>query len=136
MYKVLLKDPLIDVSLIAPKITILGEVQRQGSYPLNRENVSLIEIIGLAGGLTEKANPKNLKIIRGDKADPETIYVNLENIQVLTNPKIRLQNNDIIYVDSDQRIAKYEKSQSGFGIFQSVVLVISTGLLIFTSFFK
>jgi polysaccharide export outer membrane protein len=137
MYKMsYLKDPVIDVSVIAPKVTILGEVQSQGTYILQRENVSLVEIIGNAGGLTQRADPKTLKIIRGEKSNPEIIYVNLGKIESLASPKMVLQNNDVIYVEADKKYNKYEKSQSGFGIFQSVFVIISTGLLVFTTFFK
>lgn len=129
-------NTIIDVSVIAPKVTILGEVGIQGTYVLSNENTSLVELLGMAGGLNVEADPKNLKIIRGDKSNPEIIYVNLQRLQSLGNSKVILQNKDVIYVDSDKKISKYEKSQSGFGIFQSVFVLISTGLLIFTTFFK
>jgi polysaccharide export outer membrane protein len=129
-------NSIIDVSVMAPKVTVLGEVGQQGLYVLNNEHTSLVEILGLAGGMTSKADSKNLKIIRGDKSNPEIIYVNLENLQSLANSKLFLQNKDVIYVSTDKRFGKYEKSQSGFGIFQSVFVLISTSLLIFTTFFK
>ncbi len=131
-----LVDPVIDVSVLNPRVTVLGEVSNPGVYFLDRENVSLVEILGQAGGFSPKSEPSSLKIIRGDKADPEVIYVNLRNLSSLAQPKITLQNHDVIYVEPDKRLAAYEKSQTFFSIFQSVLVVLSTGLLVYTTFFK
>jgi polysaccharide export outer membrane protein len=64
--KNLLKDPIIDLKIMNLKVTILGEVRAQGNYPLVKDKTNLIEMLGEAGGLTERSNEKNIKIIRGD----------------------------------------------------------------------
>lgn len=56
--KTLLKDPIIELKIVNLKITLLGEIHAQGNYPLVKDKTTLIEIIGEAGGLTDKADPK------------------------------------------------------------------------------
>jgi polysaccharide export outer membrane protein len=126
----------IDVSVLDPRVTILGEVANQGTYYLDRENVSAVEILGMAGGLTQHGDPRSMKIVRGDKANPEVIYVNLQSMQSLAAQSITVQNKDIIYIGSDKRFRDYEKKQSSFSVFQSLLLLVSTGLVIYTSVFK
>ncbi len=63
--KNVLKDPIIDLKIINLKVTLLGEVKAQGNFPLVKDRTNLIEMIGEAGGLTERANEKNIKIITG-----------------------------------------------------------------------
>jgi polysaccharide export outer membrane protein len=45
------------------QVFITGEVKNEGSYPL-KENLTVIELISLAGGFTEIAAPNRVKIIR------------------------------------------------------------------------
>lgn len=40
----------------AQKISVIGEVQKPGAYPLLRDNYTLAELMGEAGGRTEKAS--------------------------------------------------------------------------------
>ncbi|HVV54746.1 MAG TPA: polysaccharide biosynthesis/export family protein, partial [Mucilaginibacter sp.] len=64
--KNLLKDPIIDLKIVNLKVTVLGEVKAQGNYPLVKDKTNLVEMIGEAGGLTDRADEKTIKIIRGD----------------------------------------------------------------------
>ncbi|HEY0896663.1 MAG TPA: SLBB domain-containing protein, partial [Sphingobacteriaceae bacterium] len=132
LYKqTLLKDPIIDISVINLKVTVLGEFTRQGNFLLEKENTSLIDIIGEAGGITSRANPKSLKIIRGDRLNPEIIYVNLKDINSLSNPKLILRNNDIIYMEPQGIYGTGERVQNFSTILQPVLLILNTALIIY-----
>lgn len=132
LYKqTLLKDPLIDVSVVNLKVTVLGEFTRQGNFLLEKENTTLIDIIGEAGGITARANPKTLKIIRGERQSPEIIYVNLKDINSLANPKLTLQNDDIIYMEPQGIYGTGERVQSFSTIMQPVLLILNTALIIY-----
>ncbi len=130
--KNLLKDPIIDLKIINLKVTILGEVRTQGNYLLLKDKTNLVDIIGEAGGLTEKADEKYIKIVRGDKAHPQIIIADLNNIRTLANPKLNLQNNDIIYISQNKRTVRTESQQNISGIIQSVLVFVNTALIIYT----
>jgi polysaccharide export outer membrane protein len=138
LYKdsLLTDQSVIEVSVLDPRVTILGEVANQGTYYLDRENVSAVEILGMAGGLTQHGDPRSMKIVRGNKANPQVIYVNLQNMQSLASQNVTVQNKDIIYIGPDKRFREYEKKQSSFSVFQSLLLLVSTGLVIYTTVFK
>jgi polysaccharide export outer membrane protein len=130
--KELLKNPIIDVKLVNLKVTVLGEVNKQGNYALSKDKTGLIEILGEAGGLTEKANETHIKIIRGKDDQKETILINLRDLSILTNPAITLQNNDIVYVAQNKRAVRTEKLQGLSAIMQPVLIIINTALIIYT----
>jgi polysaccharide export outer membrane protein len=130
--KNLLKDPIIDLKIINLKVTILGEVRTQGNYLLLKDKTNLVDMIGEAGGLTDKANEKNIQIVRGDKAHPHIIVADLNNIRTLANPELNLQNNDIIYVSQNKRSIRTESQQNLSGIFQSALVFLNTALIIYT----
>ncbi|WP_316736088.1 polysaccharide biosynthesis/export family protein [Pedobacter aquatilis] len=130
--KQLLRNPIIELSVVNLKVTLLGEFGKQGNFLLERENTTLIDIIGEAGGITKTADPKTLKIIRGDRANPELIYVNLNDINSLASKKLILQNNDIIVLQQTKSSATTEKLQSYNNILQPLLVVVNLAVLIFT----
>ncbi|RZL50220.1 MAG: hypothetical protein EOO93_23725, partial [Pedobacter sp.] len=128
----LLPDPIIELSIVNLKVTLLGEFSKQGNFLLERDNTTLIDIIGEAGGITKTADPKTLKIIRGDRSKPEIIYVNLNDINSLASKKLVLQNDDIIVLQTTKGTAASEKLQSYNNILQPLLVVVNLAVLIFT----
>ena len=128
----LLKDPILEVNIVNLKVTLLGEFARQGNFLLEKDNTTLIDIIGESGGITKNADPKTLKIIRGDRSSPEIIYVNLNNINSLASKKLILQNNDLITLQPTKSTALNEKLQSISNLVQPLLVVINVALLILT----
>ena len=130
--KDVLKDPIIDLRIINLKVTILGEVKSQGNYPLIKDKTNLIEILGEAGGLTDKANEKNIKIIRVDPKDPQITQVDLSKTGTLADPRLILQNNDIIYIAENKRAVKNDQLQNFNTTVQPVLIILNTALIIYT----
>lgn len=128
--KNLLKDPIIELTVLNLKVTLIGEFGSQGNFLLEKENTSLIDILGMAGGISARANPKTLKIIRGDRSDPEIIYVNLRNIRSLASPKLILQNNDILYIEPLPIYNTSERLQTISIVLQPILLIISSALIL------
>lgn len=133
LYKAsLLKDPIIDLKIINLKVTVLGEVRTQGNYLLLKDKTNLVDMIGEAGGLTDKANEKTVQIIRGDKANPQVIVADLNNIRTLANPELNLQNGDIVYVSQNKRTIRNESMQNVSTIVQAALVFLNTALIIYT----
>ncbi len=129
--RTLLKDPIIELSIVNLKVTLLGEFASQGEFLLDDDEVNVIDIIGKAGGLSPRADPKSLKIIRGDRLNPEIIYVNLKNINSLGNPKLILQNNDILYIEPLGSFNTSDRLQRASSVLQPILLVINFALIVY-----
>jgi polysaccharide biosynthesis/export protein len=130
--KNVLKDPIIDLKIINLKVTLLGEVKMQGNFPLVKDRTNLIEMIGEAGGLTDKANEKNIKILRGDPKNPQITEVDLSNTRTLADPRIILQNNDIIYIAQSKRAVKNDQLQNFTTTISPILIVLNTALVLYT----
>jgi len=130
--KTLLKDPIIELKIVNLKITILGEISKQGNYILIKDRTTLIDIIGEAGGLTEKANEKNIKIIRGNEKSPDVTIIDLNNIMEINDPRAILQNGDIIYIAQSKRAVQNDNLQNFSLILQPLALLLNSVVLIFT----
>ena len=128
--KSLLKDPIIELKITNLKVTLLGEVSSQGSFPLIKDKTTLVEMIGQAGGLTKGANETNIKIIRGDQLNPQVTLINLRDIQSINDPRAILQSGDIVYVSQNKRSVRNENLQNISAISQPALLLLNTALLI------
>jgi len=72
---------------------VLGEVKREGGYPLSSER-TLLEAISIAGGYAEFANPSRITIRRGG----EELRYNAKRIESLEERDPLIQAGDIIRV--------------------------------------
>jgi polysaccharide export outer membrane protein len=128
--KNLLKDPIIEVKITNLKVTLLGEFKGQGNFPLVKDKTTLVEMIGEAGGLSDRANETNIKIIRGDQRNPQVTYINLRDIQSINDPRAILQNGDIIYASQNKRSIRNENLQNVSTLTQPILLLLNTALVI------
>lgn len=130
--KTVIKNPIIEVKLINLKVTVFGEVRSPGNYALVNDRTTLVEILGQAGGITERGNETQIKIVRGGPDDPQIYTLNLRQVSSLANPASILQNHDIIYVGQNKRAIRNDKLQNITTVMQPALLLMNTALIIFT----
>ena len=63
----------------APKFYMIGYVARPGTYPL-RSDTSVLQALALAGGLTQFASPRSIKLIRAVGGKQEVRKINYYNL--------------------------------------------------------
>jgi polysaccharide export outer membrane protein len=128
----LLRNPIIELKIVNLKVTLLGEVKSQGVIPLIKDKTTLVEVIGEAGGFTDRANETNVKIIRGDEKNPKVIVADLNDIKSINDPNNVLQNGDIIYVAQNKRAARNDNLQNFSTLISPILILFNTVLIIFT----
>ena len=112
MEKKLLVDPIVNVSFLNYRVTVLGEVGRPTVISVANEKISLLEALGLAGDLTIFAKRDNVLLIREEGGKKIIRRINLNTQEVLTSPYYYLKTNDVIYVEPNKsRVASTGRSQ-------------------------
>jgi polysaccharide export outer membrane protein len=93
-----LESPVVKVRLLNYRITFLGEVNGEGIVTLPNNRVNLMEAIGHAGGFTDLADRKNIKLIRQQGGKTEVIYLDLLDEDFMTSTYYYVHQNDIVIV--------------------------------------
>lgn len=96
----LVKDPVVTVEFLNTGVSVLGEVNRPGRYDMNRDNLTLLEALGLAGDLTLQGQRENVLVMREVDGKMQTYRINLLNAhEMVQSPGYYLQQDDVVYVE-------------------------------------
>ncbi len=97
-----LVKPEVSVSIearIRRTITVLGQAQRPGVFELPpHRQLSLVEAIGMAGGVTRIGNPKKISLKHQANAGNSVEIVNLSDITTGKGVDIPLRDGDVITI--------------------------------------
>lgn len=79
---------------------VLGQVKKPGTYqfPPGTSKLTLLQAMSMAGGFSDIANSKNIRVIRKTGAHKEVLRANAEAIIKGDDPDIELQAGDVINV--------------------------------------
>ncbi|WP_047245773.1 polysaccharide biosynthesis/export family protein [Maribacter thermophilus] len=128
-----LKDPIINIRLSNFTITVLGEVNRPGTYQVNGEQITVLEAIGLANDLGIKGRRDNVLVIRDFNGTKVYTRVNLTSKDILNSPVYYLTQNDVVYVEPNKSAVSQSTLDNRAGLAVSIAsLVITTTILLIT----
>lgn len=98
--KNLVKDPVVTVEFMNLTISVLGEVSKPGRYNIDKDKITLLDAISMAGDLTIYGKRDNVYVMRNEGGKQTSYQVNLLSAQdVYSSPAYYLQQNDVIYVE-------------------------------------
>jgi polysaccharide export outer membrane protein len=120
-----IKEPNINISIANYKISILGDVQRPGSYNIPNERITILDALALAGDVNISAQRNNILIIREEGAKKVQYRVDLRSNKLLTSAVYYLQQNDVVYVEPNYARIQSASANSSTSLFISI-----TGLVI------
>ncbi len=85
------------------RVIVLGAPGGQ-VIPLESENISVIEVVALAGGIDENGKAQNLRLIRGDLHEPQVFLIDLSTINGMKSSMMDALPGDIIYIEPHRKI--------------------------------
>lgn len=96
----LIKDPVLTVEYANLGFNVMGEVSKPGRYIFDRDHLTILDAISMAGDLTIQGRRDNIVVMR-ETGNGRIIYrVNLQRgKELLQSPAFYVQQNDVIYVE-------------------------------------
>lgn len=125
-------DAVVKVRLVNFKVTVLGEVNSQGVIQVPDEQVTIPEIIAMAGGISYNGLRENILVIRNNEGDLMYGRVDLTDASVFEDPYYYLKQNDIVYVEPTYRRVKSAGFFSSPGSILSIISATLSLIFIFT----
>lgn len=114
------EEPVINVRMLNFKVSVLGEVNRPGTYDSENGQMTILDALAAAGDMTIYGKRNNVLLIRTNESGEITSHrIDLQDKQVIADKDIfYLQQNDKLYVETN----KAKGNNSSFGTVQSIGL--------------
>ncbi len=119
------KDAVVDIRIINIKVTVLGEVNRPGTFNLEHNRMTLLQVLGNAGDLTIYGNRKNVTLLRDVDGIQKSYKIDLTSVDFINSEFYFLQQNDVIIVEPNYaqvQAAGFNRNASLFVSIASVLL--------------
>ena len=124
-----IENPLVNVQITNYRITVMGEVNRPGTFTIKNDRISILDAFGYVGDLAITANRKNILLIRDNDGQKEFVRMDITDPSLFTSPYFYLRQNDVIYVEPNlakQRNSRFSQSkQYNITVFSSIISAIS-----------
>ena len=94
-----LKAPIVNVRVATFRFSVLGEVNRAGTYSVAYESVNILEALSQAGDVAQYGNRENILVIRQTNGQRRYGRINLHQREVFKSPYFYIEQGDVIYVE-------------------------------------
>jgi polysaccharide export outer membrane protein len=99
LQKYLNEVPNVTVRVSNFKVSVLGEVNKPGTFLVTDEQINVFQALALAGDMTLFSRRQDVQLMRADaNGKVNTIHLDLTDANITASPYFYLQQNDILYV--------------------------------------
>lgn len=101
--KNLVKDAVVIVEFLNMGVSVMGEVNRPGRFSIDRDHLTLLDALSMAGDLTIYGRRENVLVVRQENGGESYYRVNLCDSRSLhESPVYYLRQNDMVYVEPNE----------------------------------
>lgn len=98
--KNLVRDAVVIVEFMNMGVSVMGEVNRPGRFNIERDHLTLLDALSMAGDLTIYGRRENVLVIRREDRGETFHRVNLcDSRSLYSSPAYYLRQNDMVYVE-------------------------------------
>ena len=118
------------MKLINAHFTILGEVNSPGRYEFLKNNINILEAIGVAGDLTINAERKDVRLIRNSQGKRQVYNIDLTNKKFILENTFQIFSGDIIVVNPNYTRVKNAGIIGNSGTLLSLLSFILSSIIV------
>tara|TARA_R110002050_G_scaffold44166_1_gene105354 strand:- start:202 stop:975 length:774 start_codon:yes stop_codon:yes gene_type:complete len=127
-----IKEPNVNIRIANYKISVMGDVQRPGSYNIPNERITILDALALAGDINISGQRNNILIIREEENKKVQYRVDIRSNNLLTSPVYYLQQNDVVYVEPNYARIQSASANSNTSLVISISSVLIAIITILT----
>lgn len=96
----LINDPVVTVEFANLYVSVLGEVNKPGRYSIDRDRLSILDAIGMAGDLTIFGQRDKVLVLREENGKQVSYALDLTSANSLySSPAFYLKQKDVVYIE-------------------------------------
>lgn len=108
-----LADPQVNIRFNATTISVLGEVKLPGRYDINKDQITILEALAMAGDLTIYGDRANIAVVRDRDGKSIITKLDIRSSEIFSSPCYYLEQNDVVIVSPNKyRAAAAEINQN------------------------
>lgn len=123
--------PTVNIRFMNYKVSVLGEVNTPGTFPIDDERVTLPQAISMAGDLTIYGDRHNILVCRNMNGEKQFHRMDLTSPEVFSSPYYYLQQNDVIYVEPNGTKSASSTYNQNLPLLVSLISVVITAVALF-----
>ncbi|MCT2409551.1 polysaccharide biosynthesis/export family protein [Chryseobacterium antibioticum] len=129
-------NPTVNIRLSNFKVTILGEVNRQGDYTIANGQGTILNALGLAGDMTMYGKRNDVLVIRTE--DGKVIHgrVDLHDANLINSPFYNLKQGDAIIVSSNSTKEITSRQNPNTALYLTAASIAVTAIAVVVGLFK
>ena len=123
-------NPAVNLRILNYKISVIGEVNKPGSYKISSERITLLEALSQAGDLTIYGKRNNLLVIR--EIDSKMTYnrIDITKADFINSDFYYLSQNDVIVVEPNKTKINSSVIGPNSSVIIATISLLITSLLI------
>lgn len=109
MYEAFYLDAFVKIRPANRRVVVLGAIgtAQLGSggavVPLDNENMTVLEVLALAGGVQQGGKVESIRLVRGELSNPQVFEIDLSTLAGMQMSGMVVETGDIIYVEPWRR---------------------------------
>lgn len=129
-------NPTVNVKLANFKVTILGEVNRQGDYTITNGQATILNALGMAGDLTQYGKRNDILVIRTENGVVTHGRVDIQDANLINSPYYNLKQGDAIIVSANKVKELTSKQNPNTTLYLTAASIAITAVAVVISLFK
>jgi polysaccharide export outer membrane protein len=125
-------NPSVNLRILNYKFSVIGEVNKPGTFKIESERVTLLEALSQAGDLTIYGNRSNILIIREVDGKKEYNRVDIKKADFINSPFYYLVQNDVVVVEPNKTRVNSSVVGPNLNVTISAVSLLTTILFLIT----
>lgn len=129
-------NPTVNIRLANFRVTVLGEVNRQGDYTVANGQATILNALGMAGDLTMYGKRNDVLVIRTENGQITHGRINLQDANLINSPYYNLKQGDAIIVSSNNTRDAMSKQNPNTPLILSAISIGVTAIAVAVGLFK